>query len=75
MNFLSIGERVRWCVLIHVRIESARVSAVECAVVGDRHSKVGLGIRWTRQSCMYCVYVTVHGPRPLSAMGKRRLLL
>jgi hypothetical protein len=75
MNVCSIGVRVRRCVLIHFRMESTRAYAAECSSVGDRHSNVAASVRWTRQSCTYCSYVTVQGPSPLSVSGKRRLVL
>ena len=34
-------------------------------------TKVDVSVRWARQSLTYCSYVTAHGPRFLSASGKR----
>ena len=38
---------------------------------GNRRSKVVVSVRWARQSLTYWSYVTAHGPRFLSASGKR----
>lgn len=65
---------MRRCVLIHVRMESTRACAAECASVGDTHLNVAASVRWTRPSCTYCSYVTAQGPSPLSVSGKRRLV-
>ena len=63
------------CLFTHVVIVSSRAVAAECASVGERRSKVVVSFRCTRQSWTYCSYVTAHGPRFLSASGKRRFLL
>ena len=71
MNVCSIGVRLLLCFFTHVRMASSRALAADYAFVGKRRLKVVVSVRWARQSLTYCSYVTAHGPRFLSASGKR----
>lgn len=48
-------------------------SPVAQALFSMSHLQVDVSDRWMRQSFTYWLYVTVHGPRPLSMSSKRRV--